>query len=213
MLLTAFLACAGLAGWFLVRPALAERRREKLRALAFPPQWREWVERYVPYAASLPRDLRWQLEKHVRVFVSEKRFVGLDGLRITDEIRVAIAAHACLLALNRGTEIFPNVRRIRVYPGMPGTSSRRGTVVLSWEDVLEAAGARGAGRNAVIREFAAQVDSGLQADFVATVSETFFEKPREMATLQAPVYEKLRRLYRLDPAHWSPDRRRAAGDA
>jgi len=51
--------------------------------------------------ARLPADLQLQLKKHIQVFVAEKAFIGCDGLRVTDEMRVVVAAHACLLLLNR----------------------------------------------------------------------------------------------------------------
>ena len=41
------------------------------------------------------------------------------------------------------------------------------------------------------------------AEFFAVVTEVFFEKPRELAAMHAPLYEQLRRYYRLDPARWT----------
>ena len=38
------------------------------------------------------------------MFLAEKQFEGCDGLVITDEIRVVIAAQACLLLLHRDTD-------------------------------------------------------------------------------------------------------------
>jgi len=222
-------ACAILAAAaFAARRFAIERRRERLRSLPFPPQWGEIIDRHLPHASTLPRDLRWQLETHVRVFVEEKRVTGAQGVEVTVEMRVLIAAHACLLALNQGTDVFPAVRRIVVYPARPATSSTRRTVVLSWED---AAGApRAPGRNALIREFARHLEAEARAQApglldqlplfdpvartdpahgLARVSEVFFEEPERMAKLHAPLYRELRRLYRVDPAHWSPDRRHA----
>ena len=39
------------------------------------------------------------------------------GLSITDEMRVTVAAQACLLLLNRPTDYYPNLRQILIYPG------------------------------------------------------------------------------------------------
>ena len=103
--------------WMVAEPFLAERRRARLRARPFPAAWREIIDRRVPYVRRLPPDLRSQLEKHVQVFVAEKAFIGCAGLEISDEVRVTIAAQACLLILNRKSHYFPNLRQILVYPG------------------------------------------------------------------------------------------------
>jgi hypothetical protein len=60
----------------------------------------------------LPADLQIQLKRHIQVFLAEKPFIGCDGLEVTDEMRVTIAAQACLLLLNRRrADYFPNLRR------------------------------------------------------------------------------------------------------
>jgi len=50
------------------------------------------------------------------VFLAEKRFEGCGGFAITDEVRVTIAAQACLLLLHRKTDYFPGLLTILVYP-------------------------------------------------------------------------------------------------
>ena len=181
--MTAFLILialgVGLAGWFVSAPARASRRRRRLRAQAFPAAWREILRRRVPYVARLPADLQLQLKKHVQVFIAEKRFVGCAGLEITDDVRVTVAAQACLLLLNRRTDYFSALREVLVYPAafavdrahddghglvredrqvMVGESWQRGQVVLSWEDVVEGAASSDDGRNVVLHEFAHQLD-------------------------------------------------------
>ena len=103
--------------WVIAEPFLLERRRSKLRAQPFPTAWREILDWRVPYFRRLPPDLQAQLEKHIQVFVAEKPFIGCAGLAISDEVRVTIAAQACLLILNRATDYYPNLRQILVYPG------------------------------------------------------------------------------------------------
>ncbi|MGZ5071521.1 MAG: M90 family metallopeptidase [Usitatibacter sp.] len=165
--------------WLLGQPYLLERKRRWLRGQPFPVAWREILDRRVPYVRLLPSELRVQLEKHIQVFVAEKEFAGCGGLAITDEVRVTIAAQACLLILNRRTDYFPNLRQILVYPGafiverlrpepsgilqeqhqvLSGESWSHGQVVLSWEDALEGAAVVDDGRNVVIHEFAHQLD-------------------------------------------------------
>jgi MtfA peptidase len=116
-----FVLIAGLVclfiGWVIGEPFLVERRRRRLRARPFPTAWSEILQRRVPYSRRLPPDLRRQLEGHIQVFVAEKPFIGCDGLAISDEVRVTIAAQACLLILNRKPDYYANLRQILVYPG------------------------------------------------------------------------------------------------
>src|SRR5471032_3089503 len=116
LLLVACIAALFIA-WVVAEPFLVERRRKKVRSRPFPEAWRQILERRVPYVLRLPPDLRRQLEQHVQVFIAEKSFVGCDGLEISDEVRVTIAAQACLLILNRRTDYYPSLTQILVYPG------------------------------------------------------------------------------------------------
>jgi len=121
-----------------------------------------------------------QLLDLIRLFLAEKQFHGCAGLAITEEVRVTIAAHACLLLLNRRTEVFPRLRHILVYPGAfvmrgeymnedgivsefneerLGESWHYGKVILSWDDVDYAAQHPEDGENVVLHEFAHQLDS------------------------------------------------------
>jgi hypothetical protein len=172
---TAFLVIA----WLLAEPWRNARRRRAAATRPFPTAWREILSLRVPYVDRLPADLRRQLEKNIQVFLAEKDFIGCGGLEMTDEMRVTIAAQACLLLLNRKTAFFPNLRTILVYPGafvverlraepsgvlqeqravLSGESWSQGQVVLSWEDTVEGAAITDDGRNVVIHEFAHQLD-------------------------------------------------------
>ncbi|HEX4764051.1 MAG TPA: M90 family metallopeptidase [Usitatibacter sp.] len=180
MALLLIAAAAGLfVLWVVVEPWLVERRRRKLRALPFPARWREIIDRQVPLARGLPPRLRRQLESQMQVFLAEKSFVGCDEQPIDDEVRVTIAAQACLLALERPHAPFPRLRTILVYPSafavhrlrpepsgvlqetrsvLSGESWAQDRVVLSWEDVLRGTSIPDDGTNVVIHEFAHQLD-------------------------------------------------------
>jgi Mlc titration factor MtfA (ptsG expression regulator) len=176
-----FIAGAALAviAWILGAPWLAARRRSRIRSRPFPAAWRAILRERVPCVRRLPADLQRQLKGHIQVFVAEKSFVGCGGLVVTDEMRVTIAAQACLLLLNRAGDCFPRLGQVLVYPGPfvvtrerrdriglvseesrvhLGESWSHGQVVLSWPDVLEGAASPDDGRNVVIHEFAHQLD-------------------------------------------------------
>jgi MtfA peptidase len=166
-------------GWLLAEPFYTEWRRKRIRARPFPAAWHRILERRVPYVRRMPRALRKRLEEQMQVFLAEKQFVGCDGVEITDEVRVTIAAQACLLILERKRFYFPSLHQILVYPsafvidrvvpttnGLYAESSRvlsgeswtHGQVVLSWDDVVQGAAVPDDGANVVIHEFAHQLD-------------------------------------------------------
>jgi len=177
----ALVVCAALLVilWLAGAPWLAGRRRNRIRARPFPAAWREIIEARVPYVRRLPARLRAQLEGHVQVFLAAKQFFGCAGMHVDDDVRVTIAAQACLLLLERGGDCFPQLGQVLVYPSsfvvervraapsgvlqeerqaLSGESWSHGQVVLSWEDVLAGAADPGDGRNVVIHEFAHQLD-------------------------------------------------------
>jgi Mlc titration factor MtfA (ptsG expression regulator) len=156
-----------------------KRRRARIRAREFPAEWRAHVERNVPYYALLTAEEQEELEGSVQVFLAEKRFEGMEGLEITDEVRVTIAAQAVLLLLGRETDCYPDLETIIVYPRsyvakvrrrMPdgsmreslerrlGESWQSGQMVLSWDDVKHGAADINDGHNVVMHEFAHQLD-------------------------------------------------------
>jgi Mlc titration factor MtfA (ptsG expression regulator) len=159
---------------------LTRMRRKRLARQPFPEAWLSILRRNVPLYGRLPLVDRQELERHVQIFLAEKRFEGCAGLEITDEVRVTIAANACILLLHRKTDYYPGLSLILVYPrayavpardwlpsgmvieGMDvrqGESWHRGAVVLSWDSVRRTAAAHWACDNVVLHEFAHQLDS------------------------------------------------------
>ncbi len=163
-------------GW---RFAAARRERARLLAGPFPDAWRATVERNVPLAGGLGDDRRRRLEGLIQRFLADVSFEGCGGLEIDDEIRLTIAAQACLLLVGGDRDAYPALRSILVYPSTFGTSSERGTdeglveegeswrlgeswglgyVVLAWDAVVHGASDVRDGRNVVFHEFAHQLD-------------------------------------------------------
>jgi hypothetical protein len=154
------------------------RRREKIRERPFPAEWRAILERGFPLYGRLTPENRAELEGHVQVFLEEKSFEGAGGLEMTDEIRVTVAAQACVLLLHRDTDYYPRMKSVVVYPraylaahrseeggivteghqARLGESWSSGAVVLSWGDVRAGARDLRDGHNVVFHEFAHQLD-------------------------------------------------------
>ena len=158
---------------------LRRRRRDAVRRRPFPTPWRSFIDKNVPYVARLSACDREELFGHVQVFLDEKRFEGCGGLEITDEVRVTIAAQACILLLHREADPYPQLLSILVYPtayvvrggrrtpegliaegpeARLGESWARDVVVLAWDNVLSGAADIHDGHNVVLHEFAHQLD-------------------------------------------------------
>jgi MtfA peptidase len=165
-------------------PILKLWRRRRLKHRPFPKEWKSHLHHNVPYYNRLPEHDKRELEQHIQVFLAEKYFEGCAGLKITDEIRLTIAAQACMLLLHRDTDYYRGLRTILVYPAGylaqnttrgPGgivtesvdprlgeswnTPGAGGPVVLSWRDVKAGAADIADGRNIVFHEFAHQLDA------------------------------------------------------
>ena len=178
IVIVSILALSSIA-WIASRSWRLTKHRQKVVKRPFPSSWRIILKQRMPYFRSLPTDLQLQLKDLIQVFIDEKEFIGCDGIVIDDEMRVTIAAQACLLLLNRKTNFYPKLKQILVYPSvfivkgheqhiggvvgekqrlLSGKSWEFGKVVLSWQTTQDDAADPRDGSNVVIHEFAHQLD-------------------------------------------------------
>lgn len=208
----------------LARPIMwKELRWKKLRARPLPSEWQRIVATQCVFYSRLPVADRAELAGHMQVLLAEKKFEGCGGLLITEEMRVVIAAHACLLLLHRSTDYYPQLRTILVYPGSyvvpvtrhvgggiweegwqsrSGESWQTGATVLAWEEVSREA-RESSPENVVLHEFAHQLDyeDGGMADGIPALAqgESFALRQQRYAAwtrLMRAEYEQLRRGWR-----------------
>jgi len=161
---------------------LRNLRRDKILETPFPEDWRDIVETNVAHWALLDDAEREQLCELVQVFVAEKDWEGCNGLELTDEIRVTIAAEACLLVLGLSHDLYRKVDSILVYPStvviperqpgffevpgqlargptpILGEARRGGPIILTWDAVRRGARHPERGHNVVYHEFAHALD-------------------------------------------------------
>jgi Mlc titration factor MtfA (ptsG expression regulator) len=162
---------------------LTERRRRKLLETPFPEVWRTIVEENVAAYGYLDETEQQRLRDLTQVFIDEKSWEGCGGLELTDEMRVTIAASACLLIVGRDHDLMKEVESILVYPSLVvlppqkrsffdpsnrvveeeqvvlgAAHARGGPVVLAWDSVLTGAANARDGRNVVIHEIAHKID-------------------------------------------------------
>ena len=159
-------------------------RRDRLRreALAgdFPEAWRQRLAVRWAAWATLSVNERERLEDLIRLFIGGRRWEAANGFTMTDEVKVVIAAQACLLVLELDLDLYRQVDSIIVHPrtvmlhgersvgsGMvadgPHAISgqahhRRGPLLLSWSTAAFEARHPRSGSNVVYHEFAHKID-------------------------------------------------------
>lgn len=162
---------------------IARRRRRRIRrqqaaARPFPQEWVKTIAQNVVLYRCLPAELREQLHRDINIFLEEKTFEGCGGLDVTEEMKLVIAAEACILLLNRPNSDFPTLNSILIYPHpymartnramgthiinepsfRAGESWTGGDLVLAWDHTEQSARTNKASHNVVLHEFAHQLD-------------------------------------------------------
>ena len=172
------------AGFFIGKRKFDNSKIKKVMHREFPFEWEKILRNNVALYKHIPHNMKTQLHEDINVFMDEKNFEGCGGLEITEEIKISIAAQACILLLNKKVNFFPKLVTILVYPsayvgkkvtmmgGVPveedsarlGESWNEGTVVLAWDHVKQETFDINNAHNVVLHEFAHQLD---QEDGVA----------------------------------------------
>lgn len=124
---------------------------------------------------------RARLEDLIKVFLVDKDFEGAGGLTVAEDVKVTIAAQACLLLLGLDRDYYRDVHSIIVYPSavlrrgphgsalLPGAVSEgavplagearlHGPVLIIWDQALAQARHPERGHNVVYHEFAHKID-------------------------------------------------------
>ncbi len=163
----------------LINPVVIKLRRNRLKSRSFPPLWNAIVENNLPMYSCFSSNERRRLQGHIQVFLAEKQFIGCAGLQVTEEMKLIVAAVACLLLLNEREKYFPKLRSILIYPSTYfvneivangnyvveerrmarlGESWTNDQLILSWEQVQQDTSNWQDGHNVVLHEFAHQLD-------------------------------------------------------
>lgn len=151
---------------FPVRNKLKKERRRKLYNTPPPDQWFQTLEKTLPMVGKLSAEHGKQLTGLMQIFLAEKKFEGCGGLELTEEMKITVAAQACMLLLGREIEVYPKLKTILLYPhtytdgetARLGESWNIGVVVLSWNSVVGGARNFQDGHNVTFHEFAHQLD-------------------------------------------------------
>ncbi|XUU61253.1 zinc-dependent peptidase [Erythrobacter sp. HA6-11] len=156
------------------------RRQKRMRLLTSPltPEQRKVIASLVPIVRRLPRELHASFEGKINLFLDQMTFRGHNGIEVSEEMKLSIAAQACLLIVN-SPAWYETLRNVLIYPSafhtgrssldgtiiherdyhLLGESWDRGPIVLSWDHALQGGLDAHDGYNVVIHEFAHQLDS------------------------------------------------------
>ena len=141
----------------------------------------KWFEstKKLPLLSSLNSTQLSRLRVLSTLLIHRKTFFGAHDFDVTPEMKIIIAAQACLEILYLGIESFDGWEEIIVYPSafkvkretqdenglvtsennvLSGEAWGKGPVILSWDDVERDSFALYAGHNVVIHEFAHKLD-------------------------------------------------------
>ncbi|MCC7510570.1 MAG: zinc-dependent peptidase [Planctomycetes bacterium] len=186
-------------------------RRGRVMAGEFPSAWQHHLQQNCGFYARFPAADRDELKRKMLVFLDEKHFEGCRGVVIDDEIRVTIAAHACLLLLHRKTDFYRHLVTILVYPSTfivkvkevdehgfewdehmenAGESWDRGNVIVAWDVAKHGALDPRDGLNVLLHEFAHQLDAEGGRTEGAPVMDTSADR-QEWARVMQAEYERL----------------------
>lgn len=160
----------------------ALRRWRDRRTLARRPipdaLWQTTLTHF-PFLGALDASDALRLREMSTLFLDRKEFSGAQGLVVSDDMAVAIAAQACLPILHLGLDWYDGFVGIVVHAGevvarrevvdedgvvhhydepLSGEAMEGGPVTLSWQDVADAGSSAEWGYNVVIHEFAHVLD-------------------------------------------------------
>lgn len=147
---------------------LARFKRYRLRRRPFVSTWRGHLEKNVPFFHELDGDARTRFLENLKIFVYDKHFIGAQGLEVTEEMKVTIAATAVRLVQHLDLSFYDRLTEIVVYPFdyrhegkegvVLGEAHTWGTVVLSWPAVLRGLANQRDGHDTATHEFAHVLD-------------------------------------------------------
>lgn len=168
------------AWWRAPLARLADWREQRaLERRAIPdPLWELTLLR-LPFLARLDEAERAELRRLCSLFLDQKQFAGVEGLEVSDDMAVSIAAQACLPVLKLGLDLYGGFVQIVLHRDevvaersvmdedgivheydehLTGEAMGGGPVMLTWADVRDAGESADWGYNVVIHEFAHVID-------------------------------------------------------
>lgn len=174
------------------------RRATKALLEPFPNESRQFLAVRLGWWSTLDESEQLRMEDLIRVFLADKTIEGVVGYTPGEEVRLLIAAQACLLILGLDYRFYDDVSAIVVSPGvvvqrgsrrldggvvsddhpaLAGQAMLHGPVLLVWDRVANDARHPERGHNVVFHELAHKIDMrNGAADGVPPLSTSLTER-------------------------------------
>ena len=155
------------------------RRRAKALETPFPDSWRTLLGERLGWWSVLEDADRLRLEDLIRTFLAEKTFEGTRGFEPTEEMKLLVAAQACLLILGLDYGLYRDVTSVIISPtivrhsgprhldggivsgdhaALAGQAMLHGPVLIVWDELSRQFRHSDRGHNVVFHEFAHKLD-------------------------------------------------------
>ena len=164
-----------LLGAYLLYTFYKQKKLQKILAQPMKQEYKK-ILATIPLYNRLNEEEKQRISQSVRIFINTKEFTGVN-IEVTDEMKIVIAFHACLLLLHvKLTGCYENLATVLIYPYtmiakqvstnggiytkgeflLEGQSASD-TVVISWHDAKKDA-YHMSENNVTVHEFAHEID-------------------------------------------------------
>lgn len=187
-----------------------EERINNILKQPFPDEYRDYLRRIELYR-NLPNEDKEKLERSILLFIHIKEFLGIE-IEVTEEMKVVIAFHACLLLLHSKIKgCYDQLQTIVMYPNAVAVENIRAnggiyakeqfiidgqsagdTVVIVWHDAKKEA-YHPRQDNVIIHEFAHEID--FMDGMIDGVPPIENSKYNEWAQVVFKDYQKLAKVF------------------
>ncbi|WPU64554.1 M90 family metallopeptidase [Peredibacter starrii] len=153
-----------------VRKNFVQQQLKKLAKEPFPDQYEKMLQKFAPYKF-LNDEEKKRFKTKILYFLQNKIFNAVGDLVITDEMKLLVAAEACLMITNIDGDVYPGLKNIYLMEdvfipkdnpvnaatGLPthtarlGEAWKRGPIILSWNSIAQ-------GSSVIFHEFSHQLD-------------------------------------------------------
>ena len=178
-------------------------RRWRATRNPLPTEARDWLRAHVSMYRKLDAPIRSRFDRDVLIILDEWIFESVNGIKITPEMKVGVAAGAALLLHGRPDWELPHRQSVLFYPehfdedyilggegDFDGMAHEQGPVILSTKAMKESWAHGSDGENVVLHELAHLLDYETQfADGVPSLID-----PRSTVAWQALVKKEMQRI-------------------
>jgi len=182
--------------------------KEELLKLQLTDEQREILSDCSALYNRLPSDLKTKLEGLIHVFLNEVAFEVKGFDKVTEEMRICVAAEACVLILGRGYNSYWKLKRVKIWKELlkdergefAGWAGRR-NVSLHWDSVLYGMKQGNDNYNVILHEFAHVLDRADDAQAQSIpVAEDSVDRPK-WEELFKREYPRIKAAYKAGRAH------------